>query len=547
MIKFPTELKEMKYEIQSYADEYGLDYIDIIFEMLDYKEMNEVAAYGGFPGRYPHWRFGMEFERLVRPYSYGLSKIYEMVINNDPCYAYLLECNNPVDQKIVMAHVYGHCDFFKNSMWFSKTNRKTIDEMANHATRVWRYIERYGINRVEGFIDRCLSIEDLIDPHLPFIKRQSHEGKKARPGIQFEGECGHQNGCSHHTGNGKGTCDQKSSSCGQGFGVSMADDFLEDYLDDDDADGLTPKKLKSKDYMDEYVNPPEFLEERKQIIREKLKEKKRFPEQPRRDILLFLLENAPINRWQKNILSMIREESYYFAPQGQTKIMNEGWATYWHSKIMTQKALLASELIDYADHHSGTLGGNRTRLNPYKLGVELFRDIEERWNKGRFGKEYEECEDLERKKNWDLHLGLGREKIFEVRKIYNDITFLDTFLTEEFCHKHKLFMYKYEPQTRKYVIASRQFNEIKKAILNNLTNFGRPIIFVEDGNYNNRGELLLVHPDEDRELEPTYAKDTLANIQYLWKRPVHLQIATEGKKILFSFDGENHKEEKLSQ
>jgi stage V sporulation protein R len=535
----------MKYQIQGYADEYGLDYYDIIFEVLDYKKISEVAAFGGFPARYPHWRFGMEYERLAKPYSYGLSKIYEMVINNDPCYAYLLECNNPVDQKIVMAHVYGHCDFFKNNMWFSKTNRKTIDETANHATRVQRYIERYGINRVEGFIDRCLSVEDLIDMHLPFIKRHGQEEKRERPGIQFDPGCDHKNGCSHQQGNGSVSCSGKHSSCANGCETSVAEDFLEDYLDDEDTEGLTPRKLKSKDYMDEYVNPPEFLEKRKQIIRDKFKGKKRIPEEPQKDILLFLLEMAPLNRWQKDILSMIREEAYYFAPQAQTKIMNEGWATYWHSTIMTQKAMKASELIDYADHHSGTLGGSRSRLNPYKLGVELFRDIEERWNKGRFGKEYEECEDLEHKKKWDLQLGLGREKIFEVRKIYNDITFLDTFLTEEFCHRHKFFMYEYDPRSRQYVIASRGFKEIKQALLKNLTNFGRPFIYVEDGNYNNRGELLLTHRDEGRELEPIYAKDTLTNLQYLWKRPVHLQTMTDEKKILLSFDGENHKEEQI--
>src|SRR5262245_63026076 len=91
-----------------------------------------VASYGGFPNRYPHWKFVMEFERLNKSYAYGLHKIYEMVINNDPCYAYLLECNHLVDQKIVMAHVYGHCDFFKNNIWFSRTNRKMMDTMANH-------------------------------------------------------------------------------------------------------------------------------------------------------------------------------------------------------------------------------------------------------------------------------------------------------------------------------------------------------------------------------------------------------------------------------
>jgi len=543
MAKFPTELKKMKYEIRGYADAYGLDYYDIIFEVLDYKGMNEVASYGGFPTRYPHWRFGMEHERLSKSYTYGLSKIYEMVINNDPCYAYLLECNNPVDQKIVMAHVYGHCDFFKNNLWFSKTNRKMMDEMANHAVRVWRYADRYGLDRVEAFVDRCLSIEDLMDPYRPFFHFRDTERKKDLAGIQSHSACPQDKQCeSLHEGKDR-HCAMNTSCCGNTGRDSAEDHFLNDYLDDEEIP-LSPGKLKSKEYMDEYINPPEFLEARKQKMRDKFKEKKRFPDEPQRDVLLFLLENAPLNHWQRNILSIIREEAYYYAPQAQTKILNEGWATYWHSTIMTQKALRASEVIDYADHHSGTLGGSRLRLNPYKLGVELLREIENRWNKGRFGKEFEECEDLDRKKAWDLGLGLGRQKIFEVRKVHNDITFLDTFLTEEFCLKHKLFMYRYDPRTRTYVITSRGFREVKEAILNGLTNLGRPFIFVEDSNFRNRGELLLSHRYEGRELDLPYAKDTLANVQYLWKRPVHLETMVNEKNTLLSFDGERYEEKK---
>ncbi|NUO83156.1 SpoVR family protein, partial [candidate division KSB1 bacterium] len=162
------DLSAINDEIRGYAREYGLDFYETIFEMIEYDELNEIASLGGFPTRYPHWRFGMEYEELAKSYSYGLSKIYEMVINNDPCYAYLMRCNNLVDQKLVMAHVYGHCDFFKNNLWFSKTNRKMMDEMANHATRVRRYVEQYGEDRVEDFIDVCLTIENLVDPHLPF-------------------------------------------------------------------------------------------------------------------------------------------------------------------------------------------------------------------------------------------------------------------------------------------------------------------------------------------------------------------------------------------
>ena len=113
----------------------------------------------------------MEYEQLSKGYTYGLQKIYELVINNNPCYAYLMRSNALVDQKLVMAHVYGHCDFFKNNYWFSQTNRKMMDEMANHGNRIRRYMDRFGVEEVETFIDACLSIEDLIDIHSPFVKR----------------------------------------------------------------------------------------------------------------------------------------------------------------------------------------------------------------------------------------------------------------------------------------------------------------------------------------------------------------------------------------
>src|SRR6516164_8459658 len=168
----PTNLRSLQEEIEGYAREYGLDFFDQIFEVLDADDLNEVAAYGGFPNRYPHWSFGMSYEELRKGYDYGLSKIYEMVINNDPCYAYLMRCNHVVDQKLVMAHVYGHNDFFKNNCYFSHTSRKMMDEMANHGARIRSYVEKYGEDEVEAFMDRCMSIDDLIDIHSTASRRR---------------------------------------------------------------------------------------------------------------------------------------------------------------------------------------------------------------------------------------------------------------------------------------------------------------------------------------------------------------------------------------
>ncbi len=123
----PRDLEEIRQEVEGYARNEGLDYPEVRFVMLDFNQMNQVAAYDGFPSRYPHWRFGMECERLRKSYAWGLHRIYEMVVNTDPCYAYLLVSNLPIDQKLVMAHVYGHADFFKNNYWFAHTNRRMME------------------------------------------------------------------------------------------------------------------------------------------------------------------------------------------------------------------------------------------------------------------------------------------------------------------------------------------------------------------------------------------------------------------------------------
>jgi stage V sporulation protein R len=297
--------------------------------------------------------------------------------------------------------------------------------------------------------------------------------------------------------------------------------------------------------MRNYINPPEFLEQQRQQILEEQQKARHFPENPQKDILLFLLNYAPLERWQHTILEIIRDEAYYYAPQGMTKIMNEGWASYWHSRIMTEKAMTDSELISFADHHAGVVSTSSGRLNPYKLGLDLLRDIEERWDKGKFGKAYDECTDIQAKRNWDQQLGLGREKLFEVRKLYNDITFIDEFLTPEFAEKHKLFSFEYNSYNNMYEIASREFAAIKEKLLFQLTNFGQPYICVEDGNYKNRGELYLKHRHEGVDLKMDYANDTMRNLHKIWTRPIHLETAIEEDPYLLTFDGKELKKKKM--
>jgi len=492
MANLTLELEAERKRICQIAKDCGLDCFETVFELINYDQISQIASYGGFPVRYPHWKFGMEYEQLSKSYEYGLSKIYEMVINTDPCYAYLMEGNSMMDQKLVMAHVYGHCDFFKNNVWFSKTNRKMMDQMANHATRIKRYIDLYGYEEVEIFIDTCLSLENLIDRHSILNGPQKVIEELAKP---------------------------------------AKDDFL--------------FKVE-KSYMRNYINPPSYVADQKQKQDEKNSNKTIFPSAPVRDVLSFLIHYAPLKDWQQDILTIVRDESYYFAPQGMTKTLNEGWASYWHSHMMTRFILNDSEIIDFADHHAGTMFMQMGGYNPYKVGIELFRDIEERWNKGRFGRQWDECDDVRERKNWNKNTNLGRDKIFEIRKIYNDVTFIDEFFTEDFCVRNKMFVYKMNKETGRFEVDTRDFKAIKAQLLFQMTNFGQPIIKIENANFENRGELLLQHTHEGLDLQPNYMDATMKNLFKLWKRPVNLVIIMDNEPQLFRFDGKDYIKYSLS-
>ena len=202
--------------------------------MVNYEQMNMLAAYEGFPVRFRHWKWGMEYERLSKSYAWGLHKIYELVINTRPCYAYLLSSNSNLDHKLVVAHVYAHADFFKNNAWFAHTDRRMLDTMANHASKVAQMAERHGYERVERFIDVCLSVNNLIDPHLPYVKKSGATNTKEEDGVQVH-------------------------------------------------------KIPARNYMDRYINPEEEVERQKEEFRKQQEERKRrFPVEPERDIMLFL-------------------------------------------------------------------------------------------------------------------------------------------------------------------------------------------------------------------------------------------------------------------
>jgi len=495
-IRKPTvlsrELAQAQADARQRAADYGLDFFEIIMEVLDYDSMNQLAAYGGFPVRYPHWHWGMEYEKIRKRDVYGMGRIYEMVVNNNPSYAYLQESNSLTDQKLVMAHVYGHSDFFKCNAWFSKTKRNMMDETANHATRIQKRIDSVGAEAVERFIDACISIEHLIDPHSMFLKREVNSRNEPKSEL------------------------------------------------------WEPAKLPAKEYMDRHINPREQLDRQRHAHEEELRRARNaFPSEPTRDVLLFLLRNAPLEPWQQEILEIIRDESYYFAPQAMTKIMNEGWATYWHSKIMTTHMLEDWEVIDYAEQHSGVVHMEPGGFNPYKIGVEIYKDIEQRWNRGKHGSDWEQLDRIGEREKFDDGSRRGREKIFEVRRVYNDVTFIDEFLTPEIIEKNKMYHYRVDPRTGQRVIASRDPNVVKQVLLYRIANMGQPYVYVVDANYLNRGELYLAHQFNGLEVDAAQAVEVLRALQRLWRRPTHLQLRVNEEMTLLTCTGDETDSEEI--
>ena len=230
--------------------------------------------------------------------------------------------------------------------------------------------------------------------------------------------------------------------------------------------------------------------------------------------------------WQRDILHVVRSEQLYFLPQMQTKIMNEGWASLWHSRIMRELDLGEHDYVEFARLHSGVLSPSKRSINPYYIGMKIFEDIERRWD---------EPTDEEREKL--ARPGAeGRAKIFEVRELDNDASFLRNYLTKELVEELDLYLYRLEGD--RWVIVEKDWEVVRETILSSMTNFGQPYLVVEDGDHRRNRELYLKHCFEGQELDLDYADKSLRYVHRLWGRAVHLETIAEGRPIVMSYDGQ---------
>ena len=410
-----NELYRYNEKIEKIVDEIGLDCYTQEFEVISFEDMLCYEAYVGMPSHYSHWSYGKSYDRLKTEYKYNLSGLpYEMVINSDPCIAYLMKDNTLLLQILTIAHVYGHNDFFKNNRLFKEhTNAKlTIEKFKTHADRIRDYIQDPSI----GYV----AVEKILDA-AHAIKYQCHSFRK----FPFE-------------------------------------------------------KEEDVDY-------------------------------PYDNLLEYLSAFGELKDWQRDILTIVMEESRYFLPQIETKIINEGWATFWHYTILKRLNLDQGKNIEFYKVHNNVICQTPGRLNPYHIGFEIWRDLYTKYN-GDF------------------------KKLASIRELERDQSFIRKYLTYELAESSHLCEIKDEDEGY-YIISEVSNDEGWKQIRNSLANSvglaSMPIVQITEVKHQ-ENTLVLESMEEDRELNITHATETLKYIQTLWGGKVELytRLCNSSRKIV---------------
>jgi len=436
--------------IEEAVNEFGLDCYPQEFEICNYEDMLSYEAYSGMPSRYPHWSFGKAWERKKTFYRYNLTGLpYEMVINSNPCLAYLMKENTLSLQVLTIAHVYGHNDFFKNNRLFKDATRAeyTTEMFKSHANRISDYIAdpSIGYTRVERVIDAAHALRFQVH-RITNEKHLSPDEKK--------------------------------------------------------------NKLMEKYYQSEQTKDSIFNKGKKG---EEVPDWDKVPLEPEEDILLFLTQYARLAEWEKDIISIVRAEAQYFIPQIETKIMNEGWASYWHYKILKHLNLPQSIHLEFIKRHNQVIASHPGTLNPYHLGFELFSKLDR------------ESEDS--------------RKIFDIREQDRDVSFLRRYLDEELCRDLNLF--EFYKDFSDYVVSEVSdeigWKKIRDTLIMNVGMNGIPIIRVKE--IGSQNILVLEQEWDGRDLSLDYAHQTLKYIARLWGDKVRLRVKIKEVYQLLESDG----------
>lgn len=475
------ELQIWDDKILELVERFGLKCYPQEFEVCDHNEMIGYMAYSGMPSRYSHWSYGKGFERQKTLYDYGVSGLpYEMVINSSPCVAYLMRDNSLLLQILTMAHVYGHNDFFANNFTFT----------SNLDARFTLEMFKNHATRIDSYIeDPSIGIDEV------------EEALDHAHSLAFQ--------CSRNLAIKK---------------LSQEQQRIRKWENSQDPEDphwqIHPKH--------EYVAP----------------DLNKVPLEPEPDILSFIAEYNPyLPEWKKDILRIVEKETRYFIPQMETKIMNEGWASYWHFKILNTLQLEQGLHLEFLVKHNQVLRPTPGGLNPYHLGFVIWHDIERRWNSGDTGQEYNENRPRPVGDGIDENDTPGRKKIFEVRESDRDTSFLRRFLTVDIMRELELFQHEKRGKDRVITKVSDEENwhGVKETLIKNVGTGSIPDIRVEDADYGGQRTLYLKHYHDGRDLLLEYAEHTLKHTKALWQKEVLLETILNGKKSVLKIVGESLK------
>jgi stage V sporulation protein R len=272
------------------------------------------------------------------------------------------------------------------------------------------------------------------------------------------------------------------------------------------------------------------------------------PAEPQENILQFIAKYNPyLPEWKRDILLIVDAQTQYFMPQMDTKIMNEGWASYWHHKILNELKLPQGMHLEFLVRHNQVLRPHPGGLNPYHLGFVLWHDIERRWNEGDIGKEWSDDKPPTAEGIKDENDTPGRKKIFEIREADRDQSFLRRFLTREIMEELHLFQHERRGKDRVVTkVASEEgWREVKENLIKNVGTGSIPVIKIEDADFGKNRTLYMKHYHDGRDLQLEYAEHTLKHVAALWEREVVLETSINGKESLLKLVGDSLKIERL--
>ena len=436
--------------LEELAHNHGLDYYPVHFEEVPSSFMMEVAVYG-LPVRMPHWSFGVRYIYQLIQHRMGHSRLFEVVFPGNPGRAYLAGNNSLQENTLVTAHVLGHADFAKNNALFKKSQEqvgyKIVEQAATHARQIGQAVEQYGQTRVEQVLDAALALEAHIDTFQPL--RRGRYPEYVEPTKRFVG-----------------------------------DPFQKRFEN-------LPGGTEAADAPLERTRAP-------------------IPPQPERDLLWMIAEYSPeLEEWERDIFRAVREESFYFYPVFACQIMNEGWASYWHARLLREADFLPqNEYLDALKTHSDVVRPHAAEqqaslvVNPYHLGFSIWESIVEEH---------------------------GLERAFQIRAEDDDFGFIRNHLTQELAEELKLFRYEQSADGGVRVL-EHDINALRETILAPKYNFGAPAVLAK--NVGHDGSLELHHENETdgRGLDVDRAERVLDYIHKVWRRPIALEtVDAEGR------------------